>query len=1098
MNNIKRTVIRKRMLLLTMSWIFFATTTQAEIENQDITDRMVTMKAENVSLADAFGMIRKETGLTVFYGNQLLDDRERVSFDFKRKKLNEVLDYLLEDKGILYELRRNRVIVLERVARNRPVNLPVSPRQENPPSRSVQPYYITGIVSDLNGPVADVTVQVKGTSRVTSTEASGQYRIQATTGEVLVFRRLGYLEQAITVTEGKTLDVTLTESIQDIDEVIVVGYGTVKKKDLTGAVAQVKAQEVNAFPNANALQALAGRAPGVHIRQSSGAPGPSLSVRVRGGNSIQGSNEPLYVIDGFPIAGSNPSVVNTADIESIEILKDASATAIYGSRGANGVVIITTKKGKAGRTNVSFETSYSTQQLIRKIDLMNAQEYAHFYNQQAVNDKVAPYFTDDQIAAFGSGFDWQDFVFQRAPMATAALGVSGGNEKTQFSIGGSFFGQDGIIKGSNYDRYSLQSSVNHQINDKFSAELNMVLSRLTTERRDSGGGSRGNSMIAAAISAPPILTPYNEDGSYRILHTAYPFLATDLRNPINWINESSAQTKANVALINAAISYRITPELILKIAGGLENRDDRSDNYTTTLFFDSPGIANISTTQQASLLNENTLNYTKTFDKHTLAAVAGVTYQNFINTSVNAGGTDFLSDIYETYNLGAAGTPGVPGSNYVKSALVSFLGRANYSYDDRYLATVSFRRDGSSRYSPGSKWGNFPSAALAWRISNEDFMAGISTISDLKLRASWGLTGSQAIGPYTTLNLLSAGKTIFNNEYFNTVGPSTRLPNDLTWETTEQLDIGVDVGLLSNRILLTADYYLKNTRDLLSDVRLPASMGYTTAIRNVGKVQNKGFEFGIEARPFTDNFSWDINANIAFNRNKVVSLYNQEDVLRDNIGMIIVSDATSILREGRPVGQFWGYIEDGYDEKGDIIYRDINGDGSISSGDKTYIGNANPDFTYGFNSVMNYRNVEFSFFLQGIYGNDIFNASSITNTMDYGFGLNMPKSVYENHWTTDRTDADYPRISRSTPVKVSTRFIEDGSYLRLKNISLGYNLPLTALNINKVQRIQVYVSGQNLFTLTNYTWWDPETNFRLDHNSYPSAKSVTFGIRAGF
>src|SRR5690606_1626159 len=281
-------------------------------------------------------------------------------------------------------------------------------------------------------------------------------------------------------------------------------------------------------------------------------------------------------------------------------------------------------------------------------------------------------------------------------------------------------------------------------------------------RRDSGGGSRGNSMIAAAISAPPILTPFNDDGSYRILHTAYPFLATDLRNPINWINESTAQTRANVALINAAISYRITPDLTLKVAGGLENRDDRSDNYTTTLFFDSPGIANISSTQQASLLNENTLNYIKTFNNiHSLAAVLGVTYQNFTNTSVNAGGTDFLSDLYETHNLGAAGTPGVPGSAYVKSALVSFLGRVNYSFDDRYLATISFRRDGSSRYSPESKWGNFPSAAVAWRISNEEFMSDLSAISDLKLRASWGLTGSQAIDPYTTLNLLSAGKTIF-------------------------------------------------------------------------------------------------------------------------------------------------------------------------------------------------------------------------------------------------------------------------------------------------------------------------------------------------
>lgn len=1052
----------------------------------------ITLSRKNVKLTTVLKDIQKLSGYNIFYDKSIIPANALVDLHVNDVHVEKALGGLLEKFHIGYKLVDKNIILMRKEDPSMTITGNRIPAQEK---------VVKGNVTNRVGePLAGVTVSEKGTANRTMSDEQGNYTLRIESdAAILLFSFVGYEDQEINAGSRTVVDVVLRDRTDELDEVVVVGYGTVRKADLTGSVAQVKAREVNAFPNASALQALSGRASGVHIRQSSGAPGPSISVRVRGGNSIQGSNEPLYVIDGFPIAGSNPSIVNTADIESIEILKDASATAIYGSRGANGVVIITTKKGKEGRTDVSFETSYSSQQLIRKLDLMNAREYAQFYNAQATNDNVAPYFTEEEISGFGEGFDWQDFVFRRAPMTTAALGIAGGNEKTQFSINGSFFGQNGIIKGSNYNRYSLQSSIDHKIDDKISVELNTVLSRLTTERRDNGGGNRGNSMIAAAISAPPTLTPYNEDGSYRILHTAYPFLATDLRNPINWINERTDETKANVALINAAVSYRITTDLLLKIAGGLENRDDRSDSYTSTLFFDSPGRATVSTVQEMSLLNENTLNYNKTFnDKHNIAAVMGITYQNFTNTFVSAGGTDFLSDIYGSYNLGAAGTPGVPGSGYIKSALISLLGRVNYSYDDRYLATVSFRRDGSSRYSPGSKWGNFPSAALAWRISNESFMDNITAISDLKLRTSWGLTGSQAIDPYTTLNLLSPGKTIFNDDYFNTVGPSTRLPNDLTWETTEQFDLGVDVGIMNNKILLTADYYVKNTRDLLSDVRLPASMGYTTTIRNVGKVQNKGVEFGVEARPFEGSFTWNINANIAFNRNKVISLYNHEDVLRDNIGMVIVSDATSILREGRPVGQFWGYIEDGYNENGDIIFRDVNEDGNITSADKTYIGDANPDFTYGFNSVMNYKNFEFSFFLQGTHGNDIFNASSITNTMDYGFGLNMPKTVYENHWTIDNTDADYPRISRSTPVRVSDRFIEDGSFLRLKNISLAYNLPLKAWNTTKLQRLQVYVSAQNLLTLTNYSWWDPEVNFRLDHNSYPSAKSVTFGIRAGF
>lgn len=1052
----------------------------------------ITLHRTNGKLISVLREVQKQSGYHIFFDKSLIPANATVDISVEGALIDEVLKTLLIKHDLDFKkLDKNIVLVRKQQI----------PRTKDEPERLNQQKTITGSIKNNAGePLVGVTVSIKGTNTHALTDETGNYSIDVPSPQsIIVTSFIGYKGLETTVGNRAVVNLIMEVQPDELDEVVVVGYGTVKKSDLTGSVSQVKAEELNAFPNSNALQALAGRAPGVQVRQSSGAPGPSMSVRVRGGNSIQGSNEPLYVVDGFPIAGSNPTIVNPADIQSIEILKDASATAIYGSRGANGVVIITTKKGKEGRTSVAFESSFSSQELIKKLDLMNAQEYARFYNEQAINDNLDPYFTEEEISGFGEGFDWQDYVFQRAPVFTSSLNIAGGNEKTQFSIGGSFFGQDGIIKGSDYDRYSLQSNIKHKINDKLIVELNSTLSRLTTKRRDSGGGNRGNSMIAAAISAPPILTPLNEDGSYRILHTAYPFLATDLRNPINWINESKAQTKANLALINASISYLITDELTLKIAGGLENRDDRSDNYTSTKFFDSPGNASVSSSQQSSLLNENTLNYTRTFnEKHNLAAVAGITYQNFVNTSVNASGTDFLSDLYESYNLGAAGTPGIPGSGYVKSTLVSFLGRVNYSYDDRFLATVSLRRDGSSRYSSGSQWGNFPSGALAWRLSNEEFMKNIPVISELKLRTSWGLTGSQAIDPYTTLNLLSAGKTIFGNEYYNTVGPSTRLPNDLSWETTEQLDIGADIGILSNRILLTADFYVKNTRDLLSDVRLPASIGYTSTIQNVGKVQNKGFEFGIEAKPFTQSFTWDLQANISFNKNKVVSLYNHEDVLRDNIGMIIVSDATSILREGRPVGQFWGYIEDGYDSKGDIIFRDLNGDGSISAVDKTYIGDANPNFTYGFNSVMSYKNFEFSFFLQGTYGNDILNASSITNTMDYGFGLNMPKSVYENHWTASRSDADYPRISRSTPVKMSSRFIEDGSYLRLKNISLGYNLPVQAMNLKKVTQLQVYLSGQNLFTATKYSWWDPETNFRLDHNSYPSAKSITFGIRAGF
>jgi len=1095
-----KSMIHKRIthtLLLPLLFFIFHSAAGADASGQEPMRQLITMKGTNVSLANAFGMLKKQTGLTVFYGNQLLDDRERVSFDFERKSLGEALDFLLKDKSLNYELRRNSVIVLSKaVVPNKSVT-------------SAAQQAISGKVTDKNGAIAGVSIRIKGTNRATATDSNGNYSIQANTGEVLVFTRLGYAEQEKTVGAETIINMVLTESMQEIDEVVVIGYGTVRKSDLTGSVAQVKAKEINAFPNANVLQSLSGRAPGIQIRQASGAPGPSMSVRIRGGNSIQGSNEPLYVIDGFPIQGS-PTQVNNSEIESVEILKDASATAIYGSRGANGVVLITTKSGKAGKTKVDFETSFSSQQLVKKLDLMNAREYAQFYNEQAVNDGVAPYFTEEQVNNFGEGFDWQDFVFKTAPMSNASLNISGGNEKTVFSFGGSIFSQDGIIEGSDYKRYSVQTRINHKISDKFRAEFSGTLSKLSTYRKDSEGGNRGNSLMSAAISSPPILTPYNDDGSYRVLHTSYPFMATDLRNPINYINEQSNVTKANVALLNASIIYDITPDLFLKVAGGMENRDDRQDGYTTTKFYNSIGSASIKTTQFTSLLNENTLNYRKTFNEvHNLSAVLGFTYQDFRTTFVSASGSGFLSDNFYTGNLSAADVPGIPSSGYSKSALISYLGRVNYTYNDRYLFTASLRRDGSSRYSDGDKWGYFPSAAFAWRASNESFIRDINFMSDLKLRTSWGLTGSQAIDPYTTLNLLEPGKTIFNDDYAGTFSPSTELPAPLKWETTAQFDLGLDLAILNNRLSFSADYYVKNTRDLLGRVLLPSSMGYTSTTRNIGKIQNKGFEFGVDAKLFNGPFNWDVNANISFNKNKVMKLSEGDDLLRDNINMLVVNDATGILREGRPVGQFWGYLEDGYDDTGNIKYKDLNGDGTISAADKTYIGDANPKFIFGFNSTMQYKDFELNLFFQGSYGNDIFNASSISNTMDYGFGLNMPKEVFYNHWSPENPDAAYPRISKNVSVRASDRFVEDGSYIRLKNIQLSYRLPVQRFGLPWLQSLQVYVSGQNLWTGTKYSWWDPEGGFkenlnnqrisgRVDQNSYPLAKSFTFGLRAGF
>lgn len=1069
---------------------------------KSIKEIFLSIEFEDESLEEVFKRLQSLTDYKFSFNYEDIKDVKGFSARYDKSTLYEILSDLGARTGLSFK-QVNFNINVARFKKEKKIEI------------VIEDVNISGRVTDDEGnPLPGVNVIIKGTTNGTITSADGTYSINAPAQSILVFSFVGFLPEEIPVNNQTTVNISLYPDIMSLEELIVVGYGTVRKSDLTGAVSQVKAQDVNAYPASNVLQSLSGRSAGVQVMQTNGAPGAGLSVRIRGTNSIQGGNEPLYVVDGFPFSG-NPSHLNTADINSIEILKDASATAIYGSRGANGVVIITTKQGQAGDTKVDFEASYSIQKLRKKLDLMNAKEYAMLNNIQAANDGLEPYFSEAEVNSFGEGFDWQDLVFQEAPIKMSSLSVRGGNERTQFSVSGGLFQQEGIIKGSDYNRYSLNTNLKHKISEKFSLDLHNTITRLTTARRDNGGGSRGNSMIGAAISAPPLSNPYNEDGSYTILGNEYSFITPDLTNPLNFINEQHSEVKANVVLLNAALLFNPIPEVTIKVSGGLENRDDRSDSYTTRNFLNSEGRASVAASQFRSVLSENTISYNKTLnERHSIGAVAGFTYQDFLYTDLNANGVGYLSDAFESHNLESAATPGIPATEYSKSVLLSYLGRVNYAYNNKYLITASFRADGSSKYSEGDKWGYFPSGAVAWRVSEEDFLNNNGTISDLKLRGSWGLTGSQAINAYATRNQLLSGTTVFGNELYNTFAPGTMLPDDLKWETTEQFDFGMDLGLFNNRLLLTADYYIKNTRDLLNTVTLPSSMGFTTTIRNVGEVQNKGVELGINANILNRNFLWDVDANVAFNKNEVIKLNNGDDVLGGYVAVLVIMDNVSILREGLPMGQFWGYLEDGYDEEGRIKFKDLDENGEINADDKTAIGNPNPDFIFGFNSNMAYKNFELNIFLQGTYGNDIFNASAVPSTLDFGQGLNMPREVFTDHWTPDNTNAKYPLISRNTGARVSDRFVEDGSYLRLKNIQLAYNFPVDKWKVDWLQNAQLYVSGQNLLTLTSYSWWDPEVNSRgagnlndnepeviqqgIDHYSYPISKVVTVGVRVGF
>ncbi|MGE7777222.1 TonB-dependent receptor [Chitinophaga sp. NPDC101104] len=1066
--------------------------------------QQVSLSEKNASLEKLFRTIEKQTGYVFFYDHLLIDKAPRINVKANNLPLEEAVELVLKDQPLSYSIIGKNIVIKER----RTVFSPLSPVKVFVQDTMLN---ITGRVLDTDGaPLPGATVAVKGSgSQGTVTDAEGYFKLRVARGTVIEVTYIGFKSAEKTALIEQPMQFTLSAQAASADEFVVVGYGTVRKSDLTGSLSQVKSKEINAFPSTNIMQALNGRAAGVRVIQNGGSPGGGVSVRIRGTNSILGGNEPLYVIDGFPYDG-NPTFLQNADIESMEILKDASSTAIYGSRGANGVVMITTKGGRKGeRTKVDIDAGYTWQFVSKKMDLMNAREYALLYNEQARNDGVAEYFTPAHIDSLSKnpGTDWQDIVLRTAPIYNFSATVNGGTDKTRFSLSGSAFLQDGIVKTSDYKRYNLRGNIEHDISKIFSVSVNTILTRLNSARQNSGLGNRGSDLISGMLMAPPSLSPYLPDGSYRRLNTAYPFISNVIINPLVFINERTDKIQGDRVLANAALTIKPMKGLSIRISGGIDNLNDRTDQFQniepTT---NNVGNAAVYTSQYTSLLNENVATYTNTFGDHSITAMAGFTYQDKVSTSMNGSGTGFLSNVVNTGNLQGALTPGIPASGYAKWALLSYLGRVNYSFQDKYLLTASIRRDGSSRYSDGQQWENFPSAAIAWKASNEPFLKSSKVISDLKVRASWGLSGNPSIGPYSTLRQLGSLNTIFGDQLGIGFAPGATLPGDLRWEVTRQADLGVDAAFLKNNLRVTFDVYHKKTRDLLNNVKLPVSMGYATTVQNVGEIENKGFEIGVEANLFqAREVSWNLSANLGLNRNKVLKLYNGQDINGETFYTGSVQDFINILREGKPLGVFYGYKEIGYTETGNLKYEDINKDGMINAADKTFIGDPNPDFIYGLNSVTSYKGFELTVFIQGSQGNDLFNLNRV-GALDLGMGLNLPREVYDNHWTPQNTNAKYPRITRTLTANMSSRFVEDGSYLRFRNIQLAYNLPVS--NMAKWFRsAQVYVSGQNLITFTKYSWYDPEVNAYggsnsisqgIDYSIYPMSKSVTVGIRCGF
>jgi len=1067
-----------------------------------IFSQQVSFSLKDPTMKSIIAEVESQAELKFAYGDDVdLSTKLSGRFSYEKEELDKVLE----------EISRRTPYVLSIIGNNITIALDPPVKKQKPEVKKTKVQQtISGTVTDAKGaPLAFVRIQEEGTNNGVTTDATGKFAIEVSSDQsVLVFSYIGMQTERRVVGGNTTINVQLKEDAQALEEVVVVGYGTVRKSDLTGSVSSVSSDAIDQYPVPGPQLALQGKTAGVTVIGNSGAPGAPVNVRIRGSNSILGNNDPLYVVDGFALAGP-PTVINPNDIQSMEVLKDASATAIYGSRGANGVVLITTKSGKAGKNTITLDSYIGFQEVSKTLEMMNAREFAEIANERAANDGAAPYFTQDQINSFSEGTNWQNELFRTAPIQNHSINFSGGGEKTQYFISGNIFDQKGVVPNSSLKKASIRANISTEISKKLALDFNANLMNgdlyVVAE-----GGQKGGTALSAALVGPPTISPYNENGGYNNAR-AYSFSPNELVNALALAKERKQNLNSKNVLLNSALTYEPIDNLKFRTSFGVETDVSRENYYSSSLLPRTPtGSGSIASTDLTNFLNENTLSYNKNFnEKHDINALVGFTYQKNSVLTYNTGSVSgFLTDRMGEFNLGAGSQTSLPASNFSNWALLSYLGRVNYSFNNTYLLTASIRSDGSSRFSEGNKWGYFPSAAFGWRILNENFMKGVDVdaISDLKLRLSWGLTGNTGINPYQTLNQLRTYSTVFNDSRYIGYAPdNNNLANpDLRWEKTSQTNVGFDLGLLANRLSLTFDYYNKDTKDLLALDQVPISTGYRNTISNVGRISNKGVELGVSAVILDKALGWTVDANFTKNRSEVISLPGGSDIFGASVPQPL-SSSVNILRENEPVGVFYGYLEDGLNEQGMIKYQDLDDNGVINANDRTIIGNPNPDFTYNFTSNLTYKNFNLNFLFLGVSGNEMFNVNLSSVGNSFYFGENQLKEVYNNHWSPANPDpnAKYPKLSTKTTFSASDRFIEDGSYLRLKNIRLGYNFKLPKIGINGT----LYVSGQNLLTVTNYSGYDPEVNTQggstsfsngIDNLGYPASKIYTVGTTLNF
>lgn len=1090
-------------------FLLFITGAELHAENlysQKAVTRSINLSFQNVSLKKVLDRIEKDTGYSFLFTDHSVDTGKKMDVNIHAESINEALDVLFQGIGVDYRIVDWQIILTKKKVEEQSVK---------------QQKRLTGVVKDEKGePVIGANVVEKGTTNGTTTDLNGKFTLNVPENVTLLISFIGYTSQEILVIKEKNnYEIILREDTQNLDEVVVVGYGSMKKSDLTGSVVSLKTDKINSPNNSNLVQMMQGHAAGVVVTQSSMQPGGASEIHIRGISSVNASKTPLYVIDGFPVdntnfyPGSNDvfdgpkkdplNGINPSDIEHIEVLKDASATAIYGSRAANGVILITTKKGKKGRPKITLNSSFGVQTVAKRFHFLDATEFAKMTNDMFAEFDKKPYY--DNAESFGKGTDWFEEVTHKGIVTSHDLSMEGGSDNTKYMVSANYYLNNGIIKESSFERYSFRANLEQKISKIFSLSVSSFMSNTIDKNVAVGTRAEDTGILGGAYAFPSIVPVYDEDGNFS-KNPRYIMMP----NPVS-LFDIDDKTRSKRSMLNASLNITPTDYLTIKLQGATDIQDSKREYYnpkTTIKGSGYNGLASVTTTQGRSDLFEGTITFDKEINHHKLNTMVGYTYQDFTYEDLSATVSNFFTDYFGYNNIGIGEECTTPTTSKKINKLLSGIARVNYNYDDRYLITATFRADGSSKFAKKNRFGYFPSFSIAWRISNEKFMKNMDYISNLKLRSGYGETGNQDIGDNSYLALLGKGYPyVFGDREVTTIIPTNAGNPILKWENAKQLNVALDMGFLNNRISATLEYYQINTTNLLLKFSTPAYSGFTSQWKNAGKIQNKGLEFTLNTINIkTPMFVWETSFTLSHNKN----------LWKDRAGL-----AKPYIGAGEndPVNAIYGYIYDGIWQEGedithsaqpnsvpgnirfaDIGGRDENGnfmsnpDGKIDDADITYLGTPDPKVEFGFGNDFTYRKWNLNIFFNARVGGKKYNQfrSYYENPIRVYEGVNAFSSVQDRWTPSNPSSTIHSGLTNPYGGDINTYYVENSSFLRLKSVRLTYNTKIEFIPMS------VYLDAQNIFTVTDYSGYDPETGGTNDFNTYPPCHSFMLGLKLSF